>query len=92
MLGIPNFWFFSVFSGITMIVLGYLLWYSARDLSDYTIIPISSSIFRYFVAFGPELITIFSGSPLNPILIGGMIYDIFSATLTLLLLKKLKYF
>lgn len=90
-LNIPNFVFFNVFSGITMIFLGGILTFSARDLRRYLVIPVSSCLFRYVVV-SAEIVGVISAPILAPIFIGGLTYDIFSATLTLILLKRCGFF
>jgi len=90
-LDIPNSPFFSIASGVMMIILGFLLWYSARDLKRYLIIPVMSCIFRFAMVLGPTLMSLFLIPLLIPIWIFAMTYDSFSALLTLALLKKAGY-
>lgn len=90
-LGIPNSPFFSIASGVMMMILGYLLWFSARDIKRYLIIPVMSCVFRFAIVFGPTLLSLFLIPLLNPIWICAMTYDFFSALFTLVLLKKTGY-
>jgi hypothetical protein len=90
-LGVPNSLFFSSASGVMIMVLGFLLWFSAKDIQRYLIIPVSSCIFRYIMAGTVEIVGILTISLLAPIFIGALAYDIFSATLTLILLKQTGY-
>ena len=91
LLDLPNSPFFSLASGVMLIILGYLLCYSARDLEKFLIIPILSCIFRYIMGFGVELYSLFTIPLLTPVWFFAIIYDITSATLTLVLLKQLGY-
>ena len=91
LLDIPNSPFFSIGSGVMMMILGFLLWYSARDLKRYLIIPVMSCIFRFAMVLGPTLMALFLIPLLTPIWIGAMTYDSFSALFTLALLKKTGY-
>ena len=90
-LNIPNSPFFSIGSGVMMMILGFLLWYSARDLKRYLIIPVMSCIFRFAMVLGPTLLSLFLIPLLIPIWIFAMTYDSLSALLTLALLKKTGY-
>ena len=90
-LNVSNSPFFSVGSGVMMMILGFLLWYSARDLKRYLIIPVMSCIFRFAMVLGPTLMALFIIPLLTPIWIGAMTYDSFSALFTLALLKKTGY-
>ena len=89
LLGIPNFFFWNWFGGITTIYMGVLLWYSAKDLDKFTIIPVISSIWRYtMVAIAiPTAIL----EPRFAIVAIISMYDLASASLTLYLLKKCGY-
>ena len=87
LLGIPVSPFFPLAAGVMIITLGFLLWYSARDLERYLIITVSSCVFRF--AMAPiEFYCLFAIPILTPIWIFGFSYDIFSAALTLFLLKR----
>lgn len=88
---VPNSLFFSSASGVMLFFLGFLLWFSAKDVERFLIIPVISCIFRYVMAFSVEIIAIITIPILAPIFIGAMVYDIFSATFTLVLLKKKGY-
>ena len=90
-LAIPNSVFFSSASGVMIMMLGFLLWFSAKDVERYLIIPVISCIFRYIMAGSVEIIGIITIPILAPVFIGALCYDIFSATLTFLLLKQTGY-
>jgi len=90
-LSIPNSPFFSISSGVMMIILGFLLWFSARDLKRYLIIPVMSCVFRLAMVFGPTLLSLVLIPVLIPVWICAMTYDTFSALFTLALLKKTGY-
>ncbi len=90
-LSIPNSIFFSSASGVMIMLLGILLWYSSKDIERYLIIPVSSCIFRYIMAGTVEIVGIITIPILAPVFIGALTYDIFSATLTLILLKQTNY-
>lgn len=91
LLELPISPFFSTSAAVMLLILGFLLWYSAKDIERYTIIIISSCIFRYMMALGPELIGLLLIPILMPVWIFGFSYDILSATLTLILLKQQGY-
>ncbi len=90
-MSIPNRGFFEVFSGVTFIVLGFLLYFSARDIARYLVIPVTSCVFRYAMV-AVEFYGMIAIPPMLPMFIFGFSYDIFSATLTLWLLKKCGFF
>lgn len=88
--GIPLFY---QFAAVELLILGFLLLYSARDIKRYLIIILSSCVFRYIMPAGPELYAILTLWP-NPfaiIMIPTFFYDIGTATITLVLLKQLGY-
>lgn len=90
-LNVPNSLFFSSASGVMLFFLGFLLWFSAKDVERFLIIPVISCIFRYVMALSVEIIAIIMIPILAPVFLGAMVYDIFSATFTLFLLKKEGY-
>ncbi len=89
-LGIP---FFYTFAGIELLILGYLLWYSARNIETYLAIIIASCAFRFMMPLWPELHAIITlwPNPFAMVLIPAMIYDVVSAIITLVLLKQCGY-
>ncbi len=89
-LGLP---FFYQFTGVELLILGFLLWYSAKDIERFLPILIASCIFRFIMPLWPELqlaITMWP-NPFAKVMIPAMIYDMGSAILTLVLLKQLGY-
>ncbi|MHA1612397.1 MAG: hypothetical protein ACTSVZ_08935 [Promethearchaeota archaeon] len=82
-----SFPLFYLFTAVEFLILGFLLWYSAKDLQQYRVIVYSSCVFRYLMAI-PELVTAFRFPQLMLPLILGMIYDWTSASLTLFGMKK----
>lgn len=92
-LGTNSLPLFYQFAAVELLLLGYLLWYSARDIEQYKIIIIASCIFRFIMPLWPEMQAIVTLWPniFAIIIIPGLIYDIASATLTLVLLKQLGY-
>ncbi len=92
-LGTNSLPFFYQFAGVELIILGYLLWYSARDIERYKVIIIASCIFRFIMPLWPEMqamVTLWP-NPFAIIILPGLIYDIFSAVTTLILMKQLGY-
>lgn len=87
-LSLPCLPFFNLFAGVELLILGFLLYYSAKDINRYLVIIIASCVFRYIMA-GPAIYTMITVETFQAILIGAVIYDYLSATLTLLLLWKL---
>lgn len=85
--GLP---FFYQFAAVELYILGYLLLYSARDIEKYSVIIVASCIFRYIMPSGPELYALITLWPslFAKIMIPAGIYDIGSATLTLVLMKQ----
>jgi hypothetical protein len=85
--GVATAGFFNVMAGVELLMLGSLLWYSARDIQRYIIIILASCLFRYAIVpveyYGSVTVPAFAS-----ILIGGLSLDIFTATLTLFLLKR----
>ena len=93
LLEIPNFVFWTLFSGVTLFYMGILLLYSARDLEKYKIIPIVSSFFRFTMAVIVVITIITNNQPiLSIVLIFAALYDFSSALFTLILLKNCGYF
>jgi len=90
-LSIPSSPFFPMASGVMMMILGFLLWFSARDIKRYLIIPVMSCVFRFIMVFGPTLLSIFLIPILSPVWICAIIYDFLSALFTLVLLKNVGY-
>jgi len=85
--GLP---FFYQFAAVELYILGYLLLYSARDIEKYAVIIVASCIFRYLMPAGPELYALITLWPnlFAKIMIPAAMYDIGSATLTLVLMKQ----
>jgi hypothetical protein len=82
---------FNLFAGVELLILGYMLSFSVRDLKKYLLIPVMSCIFRY--AMMPvEYYGMVTIPPFLPMFLFGFIYDFASATLTLILLKQCGYF
>lgn len=84
---------FYQFAGVELLILGFLLWYSAKDLERYTVIIVASCIFRFIMPLWPEMqamITLWP-NPFAIIILPGLIYDIISAVVTLTMLKQLGY-
>ncbi|MHA1673368.1 MAG: hypothetical protein ACTSYI_07050 [Promethearchaeota archaeon] len=77
-----SFPLFYLFAAVEFLILGFLLWYSARDLHRYRVIVYASCVFRYLMAF-PELITAFRFPQMMLPLVLGMAYDWGSASFTL---------
>jgi hypothetical protein len=77
-------------AGCILIIFGYLLIYSAKDVKTYVIIPKMNILLRFIVQpvaiYNIVVVPVFI-----PILVGAMIFDIVWAIVTLLLLKKLGY-
>jgi hypothetical protein len=88
---IPNAGFFELFSGITFATVGFLLYYSARDVARFLVIPVTSCVYRYVVALA-EIYGALTIPAFLPMFVFGCCYDVFSATLTLWLLKKCGHF
>ncbi len=84
---------FYQFAAVELLILGYLLWYSAKDIERYLVIILASCVFRFIMPLWPELQAIITLWPnyLAMILLPAMIYDILSAVVTLILLKQLGY-
>ncbi len=88
--GMPLFY---QMAAVELFILGFLLWYSSKDVERYLIIIITSCIFRFVMPVWPEMYLMVTHWP-NPfavMMIPAMIYDIGSAVLTLVLLKQLGY-
>lgn len=83
-LGIPLFY---LFSAVTFFILGFLLWYSARDVERYRMVIYASCAFRYLMII-PELSTMLVLPAFIPVLVAGLLYDYLSSTFTLWLLKN----
>lgn len=84
---------FYQFAAVELLILGYLLWYSARDIERYTVIIVASCVFRFIMPAWPELQAIITLWP-NPfafLLLCGMVYDIASAVTTLIIMNQLGY-
>ncbi len=80
-------------AGVELFILGFLLWYSAKDIERYLIIILGSCVFRFIMPLWPELYAVFTLWPNDfaIILIPAIMYDIGSAGLTLVLLKQQGY-
>ncbi len=82
-----SFPLFYLFAAVEFLMLGFLLWYSAKDLHHYRIIVYVSCVFRYLMAV-PELVTAIRFPQMMLPLVLGMIYDWGSASLTLFGMRK----
>jgi len=90
LLELPNFPFWEWSFGLSLAFLGFLLWFSSKDLERYIIIPVSSIVFR-FILSGFELYIALTVPQLFPFLLSGAIYDIISPIFTIFLLKRSGY-
>ncbi|MHA1563146.1 MAG: hypothetical protein ACTSPA_13595 [Promethearchaeota archaeon] len=90
LLELPNFPFWEWSFGLSLAFLGFLLWFSSKDLERYIIIPVSSIVFR-FILSGFELYIALTVPQLFPFLLSGAIYDILSPIFTIFLLKRSGY-
>ena len=82
---------FPQLAGCILIVFGYLLIYTTKDVKTYAIIPKMNILLRFIVQ-PAAIYNIIVVPAFIPILVGAAIYDIVWAILTLILLKKLGYF
>ena len=87
-MGLETIGFFNVFAAICFFFMGFLLLYSAKDLERFQIIPITSCFFRFCVV-PIEFYGVVSIPMLAPVFTFAAVYDIVSATVTLILMKKL---
>ena len=90
LLELPNFPFWEWSFGLSLAFMGFLLWFSSKDLERYMIIPVSSIIFR-FILSSFELYVALTVPQLFPFLLSGAIYDIISPILTIFLLQRSGY-
>lgn len=92
-LGTNSLPLFYQFAAVELLILGYLLWYSAKDIERYKVIIIASCVFRFIMPLWPEMQAIITLWPnlFAVIIIPGLIYDILSACATLIMLKQLGY-
>ena len=90
LLELPDFPFWEWSFGLSLAFMGFLLWFSSKDLERYMIIPVSSIIFR-FILSGFELYVALTVPQLFPFLLSGAIYDIISPILTIFLLQRSGY-
>lgn len=81
---------FIQMAGVELTLLGFLLWYSAKNLLKYRIIIIVSIALR-FIMPPFEIYAAFTIPAMTILLIFTTIYDIATAALTLILMKKLGY-
>ncbi|NHI94498.1 MAG: hypothetical protein EAX96_18550 [Candidatus Lokiarchaeota archaeon] len=92
--GVQTIPFWTQFAGISLVFMGILLLYSARDIKVYLIIPIVSSLYRFTMVIAEIIfvITYFtvSASLVFPILFA-LFYDAGSATFTLWILYDLDF-
>lgn len=89
-LELPNFPFWEWSFGLSLAFMGFLLWFSSKDLERYMIIPVCSIIYR-FILSGFELYFALTVPQLFPFLLSGAIYDIISPSLTIYLLQRSGY-
>jgi len=81
---------FPQMAGCILIVFGYLLNYSAKDVKTYVIIPKMNILLR-FIVLPAAIYNMVVVPPFIPILLGAVIYDMVWAILVLILLNKLGY-
>jgi len=88
--GLPLFY---QLAAVELMILGFLLLYSARDIDRYLVIILGSCVLRFAMALGPEPYAVVTLWPnlFAVSLIPAMAYDIISATLILFLLFQLGY-
>jgi hypothetical protein len=88
--GLPLFY---QLAAVELMILGFLLLYSARDIDRYLVIILGSCVFRFAMALGPEPYAVVTLWPnlFAVSLIPAMAYDILTAALTLILLFQLGY-
>jgi hypothetical protein len=88
--GLPLFY---QLAAVELMILGFLLLYSARDIDRYLVIILGSCVFRFVMALGPEPYAVVTLWPnlLAVSLIPAIAYDILSAALILFLLFQLGY-
>ena len=88
--GLPLFY---QLAAVELMILGFLLVYSARDIDRYLVIILGSCVLRFAMALGPEPYAVVTLWPnlLAVSLIPAMAYDILSAALILFLLFQLGY-
>ena len=86
--GLPLFY---QLAAVELMILGFLLLYSARDIDRYLVIILGSCVFRFAMALGPEPYAVVTLWPnlFAVSLIPAMAYDILTATLILYLLFQL---
>ena len=86
--GLPLFY---QLAAVELMILGFLLVYSARDIDRYLVIILGSCVLRFAMALGPEPYAVVTLWPnlFAVSLIPAMAYDILSATLILYLLFQL---
>jgi len=89
----PGMPLFYQMAGVELAILGFLVWYSARDIERYLVIIIASCVFRLIMPLWPELYLTITEWPnlFAVMMVPAMIYDIVSSVLTLVLLKQLGY-
>jgi len=88
--GLPLFY---QLAAVELMILGFLLLYSARDIDRYLVIILGSCVLRFAMALGPEPYAVVTLWPnlFAVSLIPAIAYDVLSAALTLLLLFQLGY-
>ena len=88
--GLPLFY---QLAAVELMILGFLLVYSARDIGRYLVIILGSCVLRFAMALGPEPYAVVTLWPnlLAVSLIPAMAYDILSGALILFLLFHLGY-
>ena len=93
-LGIDHVPFWSQMAGISLCFMGVILLYSARDIKQFIIVPIISSLYRFVIVIAEIycFLTFYSTSPIIAnILLVASFYDGGSAAFTLWLLWDLGY-
>lgn len=81
---------FNQLGGVELVILGFLLVYSARDIEKYIIIIFCSIILRFVMCIFDFLAALYIPELFFALLFAS-IYDIGSAALTLILLWKSEY-
>ncbi|MHA1229868.1 MAG: hypothetical protein ACTSRP_01160 [Candidatus Helarchaeota archaeon] len=89
-LGLSTIPILNQMAGVEMMILGMLLWYSAKDVKKYMIIIFGSLMLRYVMPIF-EILGAFTILSMFTFLIGASIYDLSTATITILLLMREGY-
>jgi len=93
-MGIDHVPFWNHMAGISLSFMGVILLYSAKDIKQFLIVPIVSSIYRFVIVIAEIyfFLTFYNTSPVMAnILLGASFYDGGSAAFTLWILWDLGY-